>query len=99
VRWFFEEWKEQNRIEVEALPPLTPWAKRRAKKSRGSTKRIAGGGLSIRRMTKEAGMGINSTEGWKRGHLPNIAGFDAACNVLGYRISVVPIDANEEDYP
>jgi len=43
------------------------------------------------------GLGKNTVSAWKTGRMPTIGNFEAACNALGYRLTVVKID--DEDFP
>jgi hypothetical protein len=51
-------------------------------------------GVSVR-----AGLGINVVDDWSRRTVPNIINFEAALNVLGYRLDIVPLNpANQGEH-
>ena len=53
--------------------------------------------VSQEKLMARAGLGDNSILAWRRGRMPTIGNFEAACNVMGYRLTVVKID--EKDSP
>lgn len=56
--------------------------------------------LSESGLASAAGLGVNTLRQWKLGTTPTLGLFDAACNVLGYRVTVIRIDdPNGEDHP
>ena len=42
-------------------------------------------------VSRSAGLGVNVVSEWGRRSVPNINNFEAALNVLGYRLEIVPL--------
>ena len=47
--------------------------------------------MTMKDMSARAGLDYVSVGKWKYLHTPTIANFDAALNVLGYRLAIIPV--------
>ena len=52
-------------------------------------------GVTVNQLAKEAGIYYNAMYRWKTGHGATVDNLEAALNVLGYRLVVVPLDTGE----
>ena len=48
--------------------------------------------MSLTRITMEAGLGERTISGWSIDRSPTVANLEAALNVIGYRLVIVPVE-------
>lgn len=53
--------------------------------------------LNRKDVSSRAGLGHNAIEQWIYGHSPSIANIEAVLQVLGYRLTVSPIDDTKHE--
>lgn len=81
---------------------MVEWESYKASMATGTTKRgepKRRSAASEKEFLTKAGLGVNSLQTWRKGTMPNISNFDAACNILGYRLTVVPLSKSDEELP
>lgn len=46
--------------------------------------------------TRKAGLGTGAIGNWAKYHNPQVPNFDAALQVLGYKLAIVPVDTPDD---